>query len=395
MGFDDGSRLVGGIIRRGLSLSDEALRVVDTIGDDLAEAGIKLSDEAEDGVGILAKNVDPEEALSFSDELMSLCGTMGSGKSSAKMARLALASNTSECVNQVQEIIGKLDQVAQKGLKKLCKSLGSEAAELAWRHADNPERLKGMFRILGESSYDFRRFEHVDGLERLVFNSGEISVDILKYLPLNMLDERIYPGIAEFLINSNYLDENYYLMKSLAEQGDQSSLLGHIKQLQGEYRELRFHQFATNDGQGFLFRHIGPINEGGVDAVTQKGNIYYWVDVKDKSQGAGLIINGPSSGSTVVGVGDLENYISSQNGAYFFDRDYFGNEVIRLRLAGEIDLAQAEALLEAVDEGRVEVMIFAGGSLNSFSNVLLNLDNLINPASDIPVRFNTIFDWSP
>ena len=140
MGFDEGSDLVGAILRRGGSLSDEALRMVDNIGDDMFKAGIELSDEAKDGVGVLAKNVDPEEALGFSDELMALCGAIGYGRSTAKMARLALASSSSDCVNQVVQIIGEMDEVAQQGLNKLCKSIGGDnMAALAKKYSGTDE----------------------------------------------------------------------------------------------------------------------------------------------------------------------------------------------------------------------------------------------------------------
>jgi hypothetical protein len=393
MGFDEGSLLVGGIIRRGLDLSDEALRVVDNIGDDLATVGIKLNDDAENGVGILAKNIDPEEALSFSDELLSLCGAVGYSRSAAKLARPTSASASSDCVNRVIKIIGEMDDVAQQGLNKICSNIsGQNAAELVARHTDDPEGLKGMFRIVGESSETYWNPRYVEGLERIVFSSAGLSPDTIKYLPINTLDDRLYPDFSEFLSNSEYLQVYRNDMNFYASRGYQDELLGHIRNLQGEYREARFHLFATNDSQDFLFRHTGSINEAGIDAITQKGNKYYWVDVKDKSQGDGLILTGYTGGSHPLGVADLDNYIISQNRTYSFNRDYFDNEVLRLLDADEISIDQFNALILALDEGRLEVMIFAGGSIMPFNNTLWSLDALIDPISEILIPFTPIRD---
>ena len=291
----------------------------------------------------------------------------------------------------MQEISGERDQVAQRGLTKLCRVLGDEATHLALRHIDNPERLTGMLKIMGESSDDFRWPGYIDGLEEIVFSSGDISVDILKYLPINVLDEKLYPGFGEFLLNSSYLNDNYTLMRVLAENGHRSPLLGHITQLQGEYRELRFYQYATADGQDFLFRHTGPINEGGVDAVTKKGDVYYWVDAKDKSQGNGLILDGFQNGDVSLHKGDLKNYITagSQN---TFNREYFEIETLRLVDVGEISGQQFIQLHQALEDGRLEVAIFGGGSLRPFDTKLISISELVDIDTDILVPFQIIVD---
>jgi len=155
LGCDEGARFVGLIFNLGLDLSDEALHVVDNIGDDIVKAGVELSDDASEGVGVLAKSVEPEQALSFSDELMTLCGAVGYARGAGKLAALALAGSTSDCVNQVAKIIGELDEAAQQGLNKLCKSVGGkDMAALAKKYSGTDELANAFRQTLSLSTSD-------------------------------------------------------------------------------------------------------------------------------------------------------------------------------------------------------------------------------------------------
>jgi hypothetical protein len=154
LGFDEGSALVGRILRGGTSLGDEALLAVDNVGDKIAKVGVTLTDEGMDGVGVLAKNVDPEDVTKFSDELLAICGAVGSTPGNFKLARPLFRAN-SDCVNKVTEIIRKLDPAAEAGLKKLCSRIGGkDMAVLAEQFSKNANDIAAFKKTLGMVSDD-------------------------------------------------------------------------------------------------------------------------------------------------------------------------------------------------------------------------------------------------
>ena len=154
LGFDEGSALVGRVLRGGTSLGDEALLAVDKVGDDIARVGVSLTDEGMDGVGVLAKNVDPEDLTKFSDELLAICGAAGSAPGHAKLARPLFRAN-SDCVNRVTSIIGDLDNAAKTGLNKLCSRIGGkDMAALAEQFSKNADDITAFKKTLGLVSDD-------------------------------------------------------------------------------------------------------------------------------------------------------------------------------------------------------------------------------------------------
>jgi hypothetical protein len=392
LGFDEGSALVGRILNHGMDLSDEVLVVVDDVGDKLVKAGVELTDEGSEGVGVLAKTIDPEQVSKFSDKLLAICGAATYTPSNFKLAK-PIFNASSDCVNQVTKIIGELNERAQQGVKKLCNYSGSgELAELTTRHVDDSDKLKGLFGIIGESKHYYWTPDQLDGLERLVFNSSGLSTDAIKYLPVNSLDEALYPGFTDFLESSNYLKDNIYAINSQAKYGYQKEVLGHISQLQGEYREIRFQQYAIDDGQDFLFRHTGPINEDGVDAITKKANNYYWVEVKDRGRGAGIILDGSNYSNNPLAPSNLTKYFTDQGDTFIFNKEYFESQITDMVGSGGISISQYEDLLNAVDDGRLQVMIFAGGTNDPFNSTLKSIRELVNLDSDFSIPFIKIAD---
>jgi len=87
-GFDEGSLLVGRILNLGVDLSDEALMALKSVADDLAAAGVNLSDDAAEGLGKLAKTMDGGEFHRFMNTLGNTCG-VGRIRHAAKLARPA------------------------------------------------------------------------------------------------------------------------------------------------------------------------------------------------------------------------------------------------------------------------------------------------------------------
>lgn len=77
LGFDEGSWLAGKVIRMGGdNLSDDVVRSLTSIGNDLADAGVDLSsltDEAAEGLGDLGRRLDGEDLELFVDGVRQVC----------------------------------------------------------------------------------------------------------------------------------------------------------------------------------------------------------------------------------------------------------------------------------------------------------------------------------
>ncbi|MCI0614362.1 hypothetical protein L0244_15355, partial [bacterium] len=132
MGFDEGSLLVGGIIRRGSSLSDEALRALDSVGDNLAKAGIKLSDEAADGLALAAKSLNSQELQIFTD---------------------TLRKNGPEHLETTLTAFKNFGTLTRAGAENIAQKLGGKNfAELMSKFASNPGDADQVFRILGNTN---------------------------------------------------------------------------------------------------------------------------------------------------------------------------------------------------------------------------------------------------
>jgi len=152
-GFDEGSLLVGGIIRRGSSLSDEALRAVDNIGDELFEAGIKLSDEAANGLARATKLMNGDELKQFTNKLVNTCVV---SKSAAKLARPALTCNP----DLLENILKSIKQLDDDGLIVAVANVKNKIGldnfgNLIAKYGSDPIQLTDatkIFSVLGDSA---------------------------------------------------------------------------------------------------------------------------------------------------------------------------------------------------------------------------------------------------
>lgn len=142
MGFDEGGDLVGRILRQGADLSDEALRAVDDVGDALATTGARLGDDAADGLGFVATNLDETGTKRFVDAIGGACGI-----AAIPSLKLAKAAPPMTCdPDRVEYILGfvgeGLDDVAKDGFRKVAGNLDPrEIGRLFVKYGDSPEIL--------------------------------------------------------------------------------------------------------------------------------------------------------------------------------------------------------------------------------------------------------------
>jgi hypothetical protein len=132
IGFDEGSALVGGIIRRGADLTDTTIiKSLDDIFDDLVKKGIKLSDEAADGLWRATKLMDGDELKKF----ISKIGTQAQLEKNLRF-------------------IKELDSSAEASAKILTNTIGGEnLAVLVTRYVDTPADLTNViFKNLGDAA---------------------------------------------------------------------------------------------------------------------------------------------------------------------------------------------------------------------------------------------------
>ncbi|MFP3853204.1 MAG: hypothetical protein ACLFWD_02800 [Anaerolineales bacterium] len=154
MGFDEGSELIGEIIRRGGQLSDDVLPVVDDVGEGAARAGTKIADEAADGMGTLARNMDSAKLRGTLEAIGGACGVASTPGSVAKVAKVTAAPvcDPDLLVNILRTADG-WDEAVIAGLNKLERIDGADLGALLARYHDSPELLQESLRLIGR--YDF------------------------------------------------------------------------------------------------------------------------------------------------------------------------------------------------------------------------------------------------
>jgi hypothetical protein len=191
MGFDEGSLLVGGIIRRGGTLTDAGLRAVDNIGDELFAAGIRLSDEAKDGLGHATKILNETE-------LRSLMQKLGNGDENlintylTSLQRISLDSDVFLKTGSLKNKIG-VDNLAK----------------LMTKYASNPDDLdlaKYIFGVLGDPAVS------TDAV-RTAMSQGPEAAKALSFWNMSMLS-------------------NSYIAKELAQRAGKDAIaLGKLDEL--------------------------------------------------------------------------------------------------------------------------------------------------------------------
>ncbi|MCI0551447.1 MAG: hypothetical protein L0287_10855, partial [Anaerolineae bacterium] len=277
MGFDEGSLLVGGIIRRGSSLSDEALRALDSVGDNLAKAGIKLSDEAADGLALAAKSLGGDELRRFMNALGNTC-SVGRIRHGGKLARLSKASVPSVCdpqlVKKVLTSYKRFDDATLTASGKLAEKLGAENwATWMLTFANNPDDLIETKRL-------FVKFGNLANISPEALNTamdqGPDAVKALSYwrdafLNNKMIGEELAERAGKDAIALGKLDELTRLTPSQLANLDQDpgkSLIREISSLS-----------VQNEGSFFVLgRYIDELGlEGGyAKKARELGAKYYY-----------------------------------------------------------------------------------------------------------------------
>jgi|GEM_PF-3217616 len=400
LGFGEGSFLAGRVLKQGAALSDEAINTLVKIGDDLGKAGVELSDNAVGGLGKLANSL-PEGHLQ--GIVKNLCPGGVTQIVNYRVRGLASPLRQEVCNINFQKILENvvnLDEAGLDGFKKLATQAhftDNELAELLIVHADDRDTLNSLLRVVVDSQHINWNSAQTEVLGRLIKNSGGLTANALKHVPLNSLDETLYPGFSEFLIESaadteSYLSKNLTKINDLAAQGQVDAVRGHIANLVGEFREKQFAEYANENGIMSLFNHSGPVNEAGLDGLARKGNTFFLTEIKDRGLGVGTIANGSKSGDR-LSPNELQNYMIKGTNGYQFNRQYFLDRLGELADNGIIGRPLESQIRQAAGNGQLEIIVFAGGRPDPFTSTLNNIMQLINPLSTTnPIKIRLIID---
>lgn len=164
LGFTSGSQLVGHVLQRGVTLSDDTIPALVRIGDDLTEADVVLRDEAAEGLARLTDNLGDEGRMRQVLEGAGciLGGVAASSVSESPYIALfnaptahAQSADCPDISDILKQVSSSWDQVAFDGWGKLTPfvdeaSLGRLLAE----YKDNPEDLKTALGHIGNETDD-------------------------------------------------------------------------------------------------------------------------------------------------------------------------------------------------------------------------------------------------
>ena len=327
-------------------------------------------------MGIVARNLEPDQ-----------------------LRRLSDAVDDPEVFGRVLANASLWDETVEGGFSKLARGgfKNDDLAALLTRHVDQPQVLDDLLGVVDESAFASWTPRHTEGLSRLLVRSGGLSADAIKHMPFNALDEAFYPGFGNFLEStSDYLPDHLRAINDAAEAGDSSAVLGHLSNILGEYRETRFFQHAVDDlGHQRVFSHLdefGNVNAPGLDGITllEDEGVYFLAEVKDRGRAYGTILDGPKVGSGIQ-PSELKNYMSRISGNNFeFNQQYFLDQVAELSGSGAISPAEGQALIDAFREGKISVILYAGGNPEPLGRTLERLTTLIHPRGADAINFLAI-----
>ncbi len=390
-GFTPGSRLAGRILSLGESLSDEALGAVKRIGDDLANAGIDLHDEAALGLHRLAGRLDATQLQRLIEGFKRICLTAQHPISRAKLAApLRQGSDCRHVLNQVFPGVRKWDDLAITGGNKLLKSIDpSDVAALLTKYADDADSVNTALTVIGTSKVTTWALHQADELVKLAQNGGGVSAKVLQELPFNVLDANYYPGFSDFL-------KTYPLdvpkLNQWADAGSGDKIRGELSRgLIGKYREVRLQQYVRNPPQGspvprqtVLVQHNNAVNEAGYDLISRADDgsgRYFLGEAKDKGGSAGTLLEGPKTRGEKLKVDEFQKYFEgTQATGYTFNQTYFDKHLEELVADGALTLEQRDALRQALTDGKLEVIVYAGGRADPFTRGVLRIS---------PIRHST------
>jgi hypothetical protein len=248
MGFDEGGDLVGRIIRQGTELSDEALRAVDDVGDALATTGARLGDDAADGLGFVATNLDETGTKRFVDAIGGACGIAAVPGLKLAKSMPPTACNPEVVEDVLRTIATDWDDVAKNGFRKLSKSMDPwEMGVLIAKYDEAPDVVRQTLELVS----DFP-FEKWSGDTVLVLSDFVDEVDDGRRIVGSLMDRIKTTGID----NPSIFDEQFN--RILKRLGDDDVLLQMMDPSEAE--EIRdgmtmFLRLAENPNTPPRFQH--------------------------------------------------------------------------------------------------------------------------------------------
>jgi hypothetical protein len=192
MGFDEGSMIVGGIIRRGGDLADDALRTVDNVADDLVHIGADFSDEAFDGLGEIADDVEEDSVRGLIEGVGCLLSGValapGSGVLAVRIPNNFMGNQrfSSSACNLAGETIEAMTKAgiewsdeAFNGVKKVVNLFGEGGPEKVRKlieAIDDPIVAERTFVVLQKMSIKWSD-EAIYGVSRLLNITPDLDLD--------------------------------------------------------------------------------------------------------------------------------------------------------------------------------------------------------------------------
>jgi hypothetical protein len=226
---------------------------------------------------------------------------------------------------------------------------------------------------------------------------GKLPFAKTKYVASRMVDEFVdpaamkayYADLPKHIAGSDYVASNLDKLRDLARQcakdGNSGAacdaLKGHFSNIRGEYREQRMESWIDQNvgGQSELTA-THDVNTNGFDDYRQVGGKYVFGESKDVMRDGGVDsaalsrLVDPSVATPTLNVGG------------------FTARVDLLRDQGVISPSEHTAIMQAVKNGDVEVVFFAGGTARPFIGKfggMTQLENPLDPSHPIPVRVIT------
>jgi hypothetical protein len=208
--------------------------------------------------------------------------------------------------------------------------------------------------------------------------------------------ERHYGGLPEHFGSSPYvgkfMDDLERLAKECVEQGAGSRPCtqnrGHFNNVRAEFREARMRSWIDTavGGRSRIADHDVTANGWddfrSIDVGDGSGNQrYVFGEAKDRS-----------SESNRAGVGDFDKFMTGSPPR--FNRTGFEERLDQLVSDGTVSASERDKIIESLEQGRVEIVIFGGGVDQPFTGAVAGLTRLAvggngadgAPIPDIPVR---------
>jgi hypothetical protein len=240
-------------------------------------------------------------------------------------------------------------------------------------------------------------------LDKLESARGALPFARTKRILSSMIDDTLKPGqledfytdLPQHFGSSPYvrdrMDTLEQLVKECAEQGKGSSPCrardGHWSNIRGEFRETRLRSWtdSTYGGSSRISNH--DVNGNGwddfrdIDAGTGNGDRkYVFGESKDTLNEGGM------------GPGDLRMFMTGSPPR--FNRTGFETRLNQLLSDGVIDATEQADILKALDEGRIEIVVFGGGNNRPFTSTVTGVSALAQDGTlpdgsarpDVPVR---------